>query len=169
MKNAEKAKQVIENASAVMPAAPLELTPEEVVFYGLVMASIPPDSRRSPACRSLAASAAQCMGEIEQCSKVLRAEGLTVQNPQGVKAHPCVQIRDAAQKRLAALLSRLKALGTADQREVARSIRFESQVRGEAAPLVAGANAPRGGVDWVRVLAEQNAGAKPAKKAPADG
>lgn len=142
--------------TAVDPA-PIPLNEKETEYYRQAMSSLPAATRRSHVTRGLAAAYAQALLEAEEASAIIAQEGMTVRTPQGIKAHPCVLIRDRAHKRAAAIASRMKILPQGDAREVVRAAQFESAVRGSAvlpiapaAPATASSSEP----DWKRLAKE---------------
>jgi len=143
-----------------LPPPPITLTEPELAHYRAVLSGLPSHLHRSTAACCLSAAVAQVLHEIEEASRILSDEGLVSAGNTGPKPHPAVQIRDAAHKRLAALLSRLKMLPSADARELGRQAAFETRMRSPA-PLAIAAPAPSplAAVDWVAIAAAEKNGA----------
>ena len=135
------------------------LTPRETEFYAAFISGVPALNRSLPPTRELCAAAAQAAAEAEAATALISAEGLVVRSPQGVKPHPACHIRDAASKRLAALLSRMKLSPQGDARESARMASYEHLTRGGATLTVVGdGSAPAGPApDWTKLVAEMDA------------
>lgn len=144
----------MQTASAALPPPPIHLNERELGFYAGVLMSVAPAARQQESVRAIAATVAQAMEEIELCSAIIAKEGMTVPGATGgTRAHPAIQIRADATKRVGALCSRIKALPNLDSREAARAVRFEQPFKTQ--PIVAASEKDAPTTDWVKRLKEE--------------
>ena len=143
----------MQSATQALAPSPIPLNERELEHYAGILMSVAPMARHQESVRAIAATAALAMHEIERCTEIINAEGMTTTGSQGPKPHPAMQIRSDAAKRLGALLSRIKALPNLDSREAARAVRFEQPFKTQ--PIVAASEKDAPKTDWVQRLKQE--------------